>query len=112
MRAVLVFILIYLLAGLAPAAPDRASGVISGWVKAGSEDAQGNVLTVEIVVGEAPQEEPYLVTGPKLAELKAILGEWVVASGNISEDPLGWKTIHVIRFTRIDDLQQPDEPPK
>jgi len=112
LRFTLVFILFHLLVCFAPAAPSSATGVISGWVKAGSEDAQGNVLTVEIVVGEGAQEEPYLVTGPKLTELKALVGEWVVASGTISEDTLGWKSILVERFTRIDDLQQPDEPPK
>lgn len=96
-----------LLSGVLWAAPKTATAVISGWVRVASEDAKGKILSIEIVVGEVPAEEPYLVTGVKKAELQALVGEWVVASGVVSEDELGWKSIEVKRFTKVDDLPQP-----
>jgi len=92
------------------AAPGSSSTVVSGWIRVASEDTKGKILTVEIVVGEPPTEEPYLVTGAKASELHALIGEWVVASGVVTEDSLGWKSIEVQRFTKIDDLPQPTDP--
>lgn len=90
------------------AAPKQENSVLSGWIRVASEDAQGNVLTVEIVVGEEPHEEPYLVRDGETAnQLKQLLGEWVVASGVVYEDELGWKSIQVVRFTKVDDLPEP-----
>ena len=107
MRRWITLTCLLLLGGLLWAAPKTATAVISGWVRVASEDAKGNILSVEIVVGEAPAEEPYLVSGAKEAELKKLLGEWVVASGLVSEDELGWKSIEVKRFTKVDDLPTP-----
>ncbi|MBX3168685.1 MAG: hypothetical protein KF760_14815 [Candidatus Eremiobacteraeota bacterium] len=100
-----------LLSAVAWPTPKFYTSVISGWIRAASEDAKGKVLTVEIVVGEEPAEEPYLVTGPKSSELQALIGEWVVASGTVKEDELGWKSLEVKRFTKIDDLPPPTEVP-
>lgn len=100
-----------LLNSVAWAIPKMSNTVVSGWIRVASEDAKGKVLTVEIVVGEAPAEEPYLVTGPKGSELSALLGEWVVASGTVTEDDLGWKSIEVKRFTKVDDLPPPTDVP-
>ena len=92
------------------AAPAAGQTVLSGYVRASSEDAQGKVLAVEIVVGEPPAEDPYLVLkGGSEAQLRALVGEWVVASGVVSEDKLGWKSIQVKSFTREQDLQE-EEP--
>ena len=92
------------------AAPKAETAVVSGWIRVASEDAKGKILAVEIVVGEAPAEEPYLITGSKSSELQSLLGEWVVASGLVTEDALGWKSIKVTRFTKVDDLPQPTDP--
>lgn len=90
------------------AAPKQETVVLSGWIRVASEDDQGNVLTVEIVVGEESNEEPYLVRdGESADQLKQLLGEWVVASGVVYEDELGWKSIQVVRFTKVDDLPEP-----
>lgn len=99
------------------AAPKQETVVLSGWIRVASEDDQGNVLTVEIVVGEESNEEPYLVRDGEAANpLKQLIGEWVVASGVVYEDELGWKSIQVVRFTKVDDLPEPvpmpDETPK
>ena len=100
------YLLVFLLLSLAQAAPKTAESVVSGWVRVASEDAKGNILSIEIVVGDPPAEEPYLVLkGSHTAELEKLVGEWVVASGVVSEDKLGWKSIQVKRFTRVDDLQ-------
>lgn len=107
----LIVVTLLLLCGTAWAIPKQSNTVVSGWIRAASEDAKGKVLSVEIVVGEAPAEEPYLVTGPKTGELQGLLGEWVVASGTVTEDDLGWKSIEVKRFTKVDDLPPPTEVP-
>lgn len=89
-------------------APKEQNSVLSGWIRVASEDAQGNILTVEIVVGEEPNEEPYLVReGETANQLRQLVGEWVVASGLVYEDELGWKSIQVVRFTKLDDLPEP-----
>ena len=107
----LLLVTLLLLNTVAWAIPKMSNTVVSGWIRAASEDAKGKVLSVEIVVGEAPAEEPYLVTGPKGSELSGLLGEWVVASGTVTEDDLGWKSIEVKRFTKIDDLPPPTDVP-
>jgi hypothetical protein len=111
MRSRLLVIGFLLLSAVAWPTPKFYNSVISGWIRAASEDAKGKVLSVEIVVGEEPTEEPYLITGPKSAELQALVGEWVVASGTVKEDELGWKSLEVKRFTKIDDLPPPTEVP-
>ncbi len=111
MRNKLLVVSFMLLSTVAWPTPKFYTSVVSGWVRAASEDARGKVLSVEIVVGEAPAEEPYLVTGPKSGELQALVGEWVVASGTVKEDELGWKSMEVKRFTKIDDLPAPTEVP-
>ena len=107
----LLIVSFLLLGAVAWPTPKFYTSVVSGWVRAASEDAKGKVLSVEIVVGEEPTEEPYLVTGPKSSELQALIGEWVVASGTVKEDELGWKSLEVKRFTKIDDLPPPTEVP-
>lgn len=107
----LILASLLLLSSCAWAIPKQKNSVVSGWIRAASEDAKGKVLTVEIVVGEAPAEEPYLVTGPQTPKLQELLGEWVVASGTVTEDDLGWKSIEVKRFTKVDDLPPPTEVP-
>jgi hypothetical protein len=111
---ILRYLLVLLLVNLAQAAPKAAESVVSGWVRVASEDAKGNILSVEIVVGEPPAEEPYLVLkGGQSAALEKLIGDWVVASGVVNEDKLGWKSIQVKRFTRVDDLQEETiSPPK
>lgn len=111
MRRLVVLLCLMLLAGLPGAAPKPATAVVSGWVRVASEDANGQILSVEIVVGEAPAEEPYLVLGKKGAELHNLVGEWVVASGLVTEDALGWKSINVVQYTRIDELKKPTDAP-
>ena len=111
MRNKLLVMSFLLLSTVAWPTPKFYTSVVSGWVRAASEDAKGKVLSVEIVVGEEPAEEPYLVTGPKSGELQALVGEWVVASGTVKEDELGWKSLEVKRFTKIDDLPGPTEVP-
>ncbi len=94
------------------AAPAKPLAVVSGWIRVASEDNKGKVLSVEIVVGEPPQEEPYLVlTGGVGSQLHGLVGEWIVASGVVTEDSLGWKSIEVTRFTKMDDLP-PEEAPR
>ncbi|MBN9416088.1 hypothetical protein ABS71_03940 [bacterium SCN 62-11] len=111
MRSRFLVVSFLLLSAVAWPTPKFYNSVISGWVRAASEDAKGKVLTVEIVVGEEPAEEPYLVTGPKSGELQVLVGEWVVASGTVKEDELGWKSLEVKRFTKIDDLPAPTDVP-
>ena len=111
MRRLLVLMLcLFLLSDVPWAAPKSEMSVVSGWIRVSSEDAKGEILSVEIVVGEDKEEEPYLVTGSKERELHSLVGEWVVASGVVTEDALGWKTIDVKRYTKIDDLQKPTDP--
>lgn len=110
MRKLIVLLCLSLWAAPLLAAPGSTSTVISGWVRVASEDTKGQILSVEIVVGEPPAEEPYLVTGAKASELRELIGEWIVASGVVTEDSLGWKSIEVQRFTKIDDLPQPTNP--
>ncbi len=69
MRNKLLVVSFMLLSTVAWPTPKFYTSVVSGWVRAASEDARGKVLSVEIVVGEAPAEEHYLVTGPKSGEL-------------------------------------------
>lgn len=89
------------------AAPQSAT-VVSGLVKVGSEDAKGNVLSIEILVGESETTgEPYLVLDKgKGSELRKHIGQWIIAAGTVTEDALGWKTIEVKSFTLEDDLQE------
>lgn len=104
-----VLLLLAIPLGAAPASP---VAVVSGWVRVASQDNKGNVLSVEIVVGEPPAEEPYLVTSGGVGQqLQTLVGEWVVASGHVSEDSLGWKSIQVTRFTKEEDLPG-EEPPR
>lgn len=106
------WVVLLLLAIPLGAAPTRPVAVVSGWVRVASQDKAGKVLSVEIVVGEPPAEEPYLVTpGGVGQQLQSLVGEWVVASGHVSEDSLGWKSIEVTRFTKEEDLPG-EEPPR
>lgn len=71
--------------------------VISGLVRVAAEDERGNVISVEIVVGE--DEEPYLVADTdKGKELLLYIGQYVLAGGTVKEDALGWKTIEVKEY--------------
>lgn len=100
---------VLMLGVLLGAAPPGASlTVLSGWIRVATEDAQGGIVSVELVVGEGAEEEPYLIreAGPG-AQLKGLVGEWVVVSGLVVEDPPGWKSIEVQKFTRLDDLPEP-----
>lgn len=108
MRHFFRILLILCLAGWATAAPKNANvTVLSGWVRAASEDAQGKVLEVELVVGEPPKEEPYLIArGPVANELiEKAVGKWVVVSGSVSEDALGWKTVQIKTYKLEDELE-------
>lgn len=83
----------------------KAKTVVSGMVRVASQDAKGNILSIEILVGETDQE-PYMVGNTaKGQELRKHVGEWVVAAGMVSEDDLGWKTIDVSNFTLADSLK-------
>lgn len=111
MRKLLVFLTCLLILPVG-AAPGQPQTVVSGWVRVASEDNKGKVLEVEIVVGEPPSEEPYLVLKGGVGEqLLGLAGEWVVASGIVTEDKLGWKSIVVTRFTKENDLQEEEAPP-
>jgi hypothetical protein len=91
----------------AGAAPQSAT-VVSGLVKIGSVDTQGNILSIEILVGDNEATgEPYLVVDRgKGIELRKHVGQWIIAGGIVTEDALGWKTIEVKTFTLEDDLQE------
>lgn len=81
----------------------KPNSVVAGIVRAASNDAKGNVLTIEIMVGEG-EEEPYLVANnAKGQELRKHVGEYVIAGGVVSEDALGWKTIEVIKYQFADE---------
>jgi hypothetical protein len=107
-RLLLMIFCLCLTTGQPWAAPKAETAVISGWVRVALEDAKGKVLSIEIMVGEA--EEPYRVVGSKEKELRTLIGEWVVASGLVSEDALGWKSIDVKSYTKEDDLPEPTNP--
>lgn len=86
-------------------AASTKKAIISGFVRVAEEDARGNVLAVEIVVGD--EEEPYLVSNAgKGKELFLYIGQWVLAGGKVSEDELGWKTIEVQTYDLAE--QYPD----
>lgn len=96
----LLFILSLLVLGtFLPATAKSTPAVIQGLVRAATEDENGNVLSVEIVVTEGEQEEPYLVSSTgKGPELLLYIGQYVLAGGVVSEDELGWKTIEVQHY--------------
>ena len=71
-------------------------------VQVASEDDRGNVLAVEIVVGD--EKEPYLVSNSgKGRELLLYIGKHVLAGGTVEEDNLGWKTIKVEHYALTSD---------
>ena len=87
----------------ASAQAKKPNSVVAGIVRAASSDAKGQVLTIEIMVGEG-EEEPYLVANnARGQELRKHIGEYVIAGGVVSEDALGWKTIEVIKYQFADE---------
>lgn len=99
----LLFSLLLAMAGFAESS--KAKTVVSGLVRVASQDSKGNILSIEILVGETEQE-PYLVSDTaKGKELRKHVGEWVIVAGVVSEDALGWKTIEVTNFQLADDLK-------
>ena len=85
------------------AAGKKPNTVVSGVVRAANSDPKGNVISIEILVGES-EEEPYLVANnAKGQELRKHIGEYVIAGGVVSEDALGWKTIEVIKYQFADE---------
>ncbi len=93
----LLMILAAFLTVLPAQARAEKAAVINGWVRIANEDSEGNVLAVEIVVGD--EEEPYLVKNQgKGQELLLYIGQWVVAGGTVTEDELGWKVIDVEHY--------------
>ena len=84
----------------------KVKSVISGVVRVASSDAKGNVLSIEILVGEG-EGDPYLVANtPPGQELRKHVGEYVMAAGLVYEDALGWKTIEVLKYQLEEDLQK------
>ena len=114
MKRVHTLLLVLLLLGGLAAAQDvkRSKAVVSGQVRAASTDAKGNVLELEIMVGdEGTDQEPYQVrqvgSDPKkpsipVAELKGLVGQWIVAAGTVTEDKLGWKSIDIVKYHPAD----------
>ena len=99
----LLFTVILAMAGFAD--PNKAKTVVSGVVRVASQDAKGNILSIEILVGDT-DPEPYLVSDAgKGKELRKHVGEYVIAAGMVTEDALGWKTIEVTNFQLADDLK-------
>lgn len=108
---ILLFVLLLVSFASAQEPKKAPQAVVSGQVRAASTDAKGNILTLEIMVGdEGSDQEPYQVvpsTDPKkpsvpFEELKQLVGEWIVAAGYVSEDKLGWKTIVVRKILPAD----------
>jgi hypothetical protein len=89
----------------------KVKSVVSGIVRVASSDAKGNVLSIEIMVGDN-EEEPYLVANTAQGqELRKHVGEYVMAAGLVSEDKLGWKTIEILTFQFEDELEKKHIPP-
>ncbi len=103
MRRVSLYALLALILIASPLAQAKGTtAVIQGVVQVASEDDRGNVLAVEILVGE--DEEPYLVANTdKGKELLLYIGQYVLAGGTVEEDELGWKTIKVEHYALTSD---------
>lgn len=107
-----ILLLLLVLVSIASAQePRKPQAVVSGQVRAASTDAKGNILTLEIMVGdEGSDQEPYQVVqgkdpnkpGVSFEEMKKYVGEWIVAAGYVTEDKLGWKTIEVRKILPAD----------
>lgn len=113
-----ILLLLLLLVGFAEAQPKKPQAVVSGQVRAASTDDKGNILTLEIMVGDEGQDqEPYQVVlsqdpkkpGVPFDDLKKLVGEWIVAAGYVTEDKLGWKTIEVRKILPAD-YAKPQQP--
>lgn len=103
----LALLLLALVVPVWSAGAKKQKAVVSGVVQAASSDDKGNVLSVEILVGD-DSDDPYLVADSgKGNELKQLVGQFVMAGGIVTEDANGWKTIEVTTYTTTDQLQQP-----
>jgi len=105
-----ILLLLLLLVGAVGAQPKKPQAVVSGQVRVASTDAKGNILTLEIMVGdEGADQEPYQVIqskdparpGVSFEEMKKYVGEWIVAAGYVTDDN-GWKSIEVRKILPAD----------